>query len=105
MARYELYFGATRQDGAPITEAEWLAFLEAEVTPRFPDGLSVIDLYGQWREPDGAVGREPSRALLVWAPRSPAADAGLEAIRAAFKAAFDQYSVMRVDGGEDCVSF
>jgi hypothetical protein len=105
LERYELFFGASRRDGGAITDAEWRGFIDSEVAPRFPDGLTVFDGYGQWRSPDGAITREPSRALQIWVKRSEAADASLEAIRAAFKARFDQDSVMRVDGAEDCVSF
>src|SRR3954469_22345925 len=32
-----------------ISEAQWREFLDREVTPRFPDGLSVADIYGQWQ--------------------------------------------------------
>ena len=46
MARLELLFGSTRRQGAPISEEEWTAFLDAEVTPRFPNGLTVLS--GPW---------------------------------------------------------
>ncbi|HET6782494.1 MAG TPA: DUF3574 domain-containing protein, partial [Pseudoxanthomonas sp.] len=52
--RSELYFGvgeesgpADRPQAEPISEAQWRAFLDKEVTPRFPDGLTVFDAYGQ----------------------------------------------------------
>lgn len=105
MVRYELFFGGTRQDESPIAEEEWLAFLDAEVTPRFPDGLTAIDVYGQWRRPDGIIARLPTRELLIWAPATAENDRKLEEIRTAFNTRFEQLSVMRVDGGEDCVSF
>ena len=48
--RSELYFGvgeetgpADRPQAEPITEATWRAFLDKEVTSRFPDGLTVFD--------------------------------------------------------------
>ena len=31
-----------RQDGSEVSDAEWRAFLDAEVSPRFPDGLMVL---------------------------------------------------------------
>lgn len=53
--RSELYFGVGSEDGSSarvktdaISEERWRAFLDAEVTPRFPDGLTVFDAYGQW---------------------------------------------------------
>lgn len=104
MARVELLFGTTLADGQPLADAEWLKFVDEEVTPRFPEGLTELAGRGQWRRPDGVISREPSRVLLLW--YSPARDRGadIEAIRAAYKSRYKQLSVMRVDG-VDCVSF
>src|SRR5689334_21818217 len=57
MARMELLFGASRRDGSAVGEVEWQAFLDTEVTPRFPDGLTVLTGYGQWRSGD-RIGKE-----------------------------------------------
>ena len=46
MARSELVFGTARPAGRVVGEAEWADFLEAEVTPRFPDGLTVLSGLG-----------------------------------------------------------
>jgi uncharacterized protein DUF3574 len=103
-ARLELLFGLGRKDGTEIAESEWRAFLDAEVTPRFPDGLTVLTGYGQWRSDAGIIAKETSKVLVIW--HKPAADseAKVEAIRSAYKARFGQASVMRVDG-VSCVSF
>ncbi len=104
MARTQLIFGLSTQDGVETGEAAWRGFLDREVTPRFPDGLTVRDGAGQWRFPDGRIGAHRSRVLVVW--RDPAADASarIEAIRDAWKREMAHYSVMRIDG-VDCVSF
>ncbi len=46
----QLYFGLgpIEHPDQGLTEVDWRAFLDKEVTPRFPDGLSVMDVYGQW---------------------------------------------------------
>ena len=59
-----LYFGMSKKDGV-VTDAEWQAFVDEAITPRFPDGLTVFDARGQWRGADGAIGRERSKALLI----------------------------------------
>ena len=104
MARLELLFGAARQNGQPISDTEWQTFLDAEVTPRFPDGLTVLGGSGQWRSPTGTIVKEGSKVLLVWLKPGPDAEARVEAIRAAYKARFVQESVMRVDS-LSCVAF
>jgi len=105
MARLELYFGTQRPGGAPVTEAEWAAFLDEEVTPRFPDGLTVLTGNGQWRNSQGVVTKETSAVLVILYEPSAQKQASIEDIRAAYKDRFDQESVMRVDGPTQCVSF
>lgn len=104
MARVELLFGRARADGPAVGDADWAAFLDAEVTPRFPDGLTVFGGAGQWRSRDGEIVREPSQLLVIYYRPSVAAEAGIEAIRAAYKQRFNQDSVLRADGAS-CVSF
>jgi hypothetical protein len=103
MARLELLFGANWR-GGKVTERAWMAFLKREVTPRFPEGSSVFSGYGQWRNSNGAVIREPSRMLLIWYIADAETNAKIEAIRSAYKLRFHQQSVMRVDSSS-CVSF
>jgi hypothetical protein len=104
MARLELLFGADRAGGAPVSEAEWSLFLDREVTPRFPDGLTVLDGAGQWRGGNGGIVRERSRLLVIWYRPTANSEADIEAIRAAYRQRFNQESVLRADG-VSCVSF
>ncbi len=99
MERLELIFGL-----AQITPRAWAGFLAREVTPRFPDGLTTFDGYGQWRDQRGVIHKEPSKVLLIWYARDATTDTRIEAIRAAFKRRFHQESVLRADG-ISCVSF
>ena len=105
MARLELYFGTQRPGGAAVTDAEWAAFLDEEVTPRFPDGLTVLRGNGQWRNSKGVVTKETSAVLVILYTPAPEKEAAIEDIRAAYKDRFEQESVMRVDGSTQCVSF
>jgi hypothetical protein len=107
--RTELYFSlGDWTETALSTEAElkWAKFLDAEVTPRFPDGLSVIDVYGQWRgaKPGAVVERERSRLLVIVHADTTDADMKLEAIRTAWKQQAGEESVLRVSVPAD-VSF
>jgi hypothetical protein len=102
-----LYFGLGLADKPQvgITEAAWRDFLDKEVTPRFPDGLSVLDVYGQWlskgkTEPE----RLRSKCLIIDYPNTPANQAKIEAIRKAWKQRTGDQSVLRVTQPAD-VSF
>ena len=103
-AEYRLFLGRSQGTVEVVSEAAWRAFLANEVTPRFPDGLTVLDAAGQWREGSGAIVRERTKLLLVLAP--PGADAmqRTDEIADAYKRAFGQSSVLRVVT-EACVSF
>jgi hypothetical protein len=104
MARLELLFGMSRHGGEPINDQEWQSFVDQEVTPRFPDGMTVVSAYGQWKNQAGQITKENSRLLLIWYQPKPESEGLIEAIRTAYKARFRQESVMRVDG-LSCVSF
>src|SRR5215472_9140395 len=64
-ATAELFFGRDVAGAPEVSEADWRQFVDEEVTPRFPDGLSVADVYGQWRSPKGDFVREDSKALFL----------------------------------------
>ncbi|MBV9833354.1 MAG: DUF3574 domain-containing protein, partial [Alphaproteobacteria bacterium] len=49
MTQVDLYFGRNIPGGGEVSDAQWRQFLDEVVTPRFPDGLSVLDVYGQWK--------------------------------------------------------
>jgi hypothetical protein len=105
--RTELYFGLGPADDPAkgISESDWREFLDHEVTPRFPSGLSVADIYGQWQ---GKGRPEPvrirSKVLIILYPGTDENTARIEAIRAAWKQKTGQQSVLRVTQPAD-VSF
>ena len=101
MLRTELSFGLSRRDGGVVSDDEWRAFLRDEVTPRFPDGLTVLDARGQWRAPDRKLVEEPARVVIVlYDPSDQAAGNRIEEIRRIYKSRFNQDSVMRADSVE-----
>ena len=93
-----------RAGAGRVSDLQWKRFLAREVTPRFPNGLTVLEGYGQWMAPHGTLAKERSRVLLIWHDQGDSADRKLDTIRAIYKHQFRQTSVMRVDG-MDCVSF
>lgn len=100
--RSELYFGVGEEEGPadrPQTErispAQWRAFLDREVTPRFPDGFTVFDAYGQWLFRGAATpNRLATKVLVILHEDSPARRADIEAIRLAWKRATGHQSVL-----------
>ena len=87
-----------------VTDAAWRAFVAAEITPRFPDGLTVVDAAGQWRGPSGTIERERAKMLIVFAAPGEEGMRSTAEISEAYKRAFDQSAVLRVVGSA-CASF
>jgi hypothetical protein len=104
MTKLELFFGG--DIGAPdgVSEDAWGRFLAEEVTPRFPDGFSVVDAHGQWRNAAGMIIAEQSRELIVIVPNASSATAKIASIRDAYKMGFRQESVLFVQS-QVCAGF
>jgi hypothetical protein len=106
--RTELFFGSNKPDGTVVTEQQFARFLDLEITPRFPDGLTLLTGLGQFRGSSGTIERERSMLLILLYPRATARASGvkIEEIRTAYKAQFNQESVLRADERlPECVSF
>jgi len=106
--RNELFFGTAKADGTAVSAAEWEAFVDTEITPRFPEGLTVLEAAGQWQEADGDIIEERSKVVLLLYPRAAREEshAEIEAIRAAYERRFGQEAVLRADDERPvCASF
>jgi Protein of unknown function (DUF3574) len=106
--RTELFFGTGRAGAAPVSDQEFDAFTDAEITPRFPDGLTMLTGMGQWRGSDSKLAKERSKVLVLLYPKPSAAESGpkIEDIRHLYEQKFNQESVLRADDAEPrCVTF
>ena len=95
-----LFFGTERPDGGPeVTDRQFLAFVDREVTPSFPDGLTIQEGRGQWRDSHGMIERERSYELILLYPASEARlrDPQIERIRETYEKAYAQDSVARLE--------
>jgi hypothetical protein len=89
----DLYFGRDKQGGGELSEAEWASFLTDTVTPRFPDGLSVLNVEGQARESSGRIVRERTKLLVVIVFDAPAHQGRVREIVQAYNGRFGQHGV------------
>ncbi len=95
----KLYFGLGPADDSKkgISEADWRDFLDREVTTRFPSGLSVVDVYGQWQgKNESAPERLRTKMLIIDYPDTEENRKKIEAIRMAWKQKTGDQSVMQV---------
>ena len=101
---YRLFMGRSDGDREVVSDADWEKFLADTITPRFPDGLSVMDVAGQGTTADGTIERERTKMLLVLAAAGEEAMDRINEIGAEYKQRFNQNSVLRVVT-EACVAF
>jgi uncharacterized protein DUF3574 len=101
----ELMFGRNIGDRARVSEREWVRFVDREIAPRFPDGLTVLNASGRWREPrSGKIIRERSKVVQIVLPGQAADLTRLDEVAEAYKRRFKQRSVGLIVRPA-CVSF
>jgi hypothetical protein len=105
----EVLFGRNIGDRVGVGEAEFQAFLNEAVTPRFPGGFTVIDTFGQYRSAGpnsgpGIIVREPGKLLLIALDGTGDDGQRVRAIANDYKQRFHQESV-GIIVRTACVSF
>ena len=90
MTQADLYFGRNIAGAPGVSDEDWRRFVDEEVTPRFPNGLTVQDASGQWKGADGTIVREASKHLSIILAGASDEAVKLAAIREVYKRRFRQ---------------
>ena len=104
MTKFELFLGQNIGQTGRVSEDEWRRFLVDEVTPRYPDGFTVLDAAGQWRDPMGTIISEQSRNLVLIVRDAASELPKVTAIRDSYKSRFRQDAVLFVQS-QICAGF
>jgi hypothetical protein len=99
----ELMFGRNIGRRIGVSEGDFGRFVDREITSRFPNGLTVFNAAGQWRE-QARIVREPSKVVQIVLPGQIGDIARLNDIVEAYKTRFKQQSVVMIVRPA-CVSF
>jgi hypothetical protein len=105
MRIFDLYFGRSVSGRAAISDTEWRDFRDRVITPALPDGYTVLDGQGAWRNPhSNTTISEATKILVVALPDAPESQSVINGIRSNWEHRFHQYVVgMTVQTG--CGSF
>ena len=103
-AEYQLFFGRSSAGVEVVSDEAWTAFLADTVTPRFPDGLTVVDGAGQWRGSSGVIERERSKVLIILTLPGEEGMRLTDEISQEYETRFGQETVLRTVSTA-CVSF
>ena len=88
----QLFFGGPAP--AKVDEVELRRFVDQEVTPRFPDGVTVVDGGGQWTGAENRMIREAAKVVTIVLPSKGDPTTRVEAVRAAYRVRFKQEPVV-----------
>jgi hypothetical protein len=101
----ELMFGRNIGTRTAVNESQWVRFVDREIMSRFPEGLTVYNAAGQWRDlGSNKILREPSKVVQIVLPGRDDDIARLNEIAEIYKARFKQQSVITIVRPA-CVSF
>jgi Protein of unknown function (DUF3574) len=94
MVQAELFFGRDIYGRRHVSEARWSEFVRREITPRFPDGLTLLSALGQWRDgTTGRITRERSFVVRIVSAGTPDLLLRLAELRTLYMQRFHQQSV------------
>jgi hypothetical protein len=99
----QLFLGRRTEGAVAVTDADLRRFVDRQITPRFPDGLTVLDGGRQWQGAENTLIREAAKVVLIVLPAKGDAVSRIEAVRGAYKTQFHQDTAMLVTQAA-CVS-
>lgn len=88
----QLFLGA--KPPVKLNDRDLSRFVDQEVTPRFPNGVTVVNGGGQWKGDDNRMIREAAKVVLIVLPAKGDPAAQVEAVRTAYRTKFRQESVV-----------
>ncbi len=101
----DLFFGRNIPGSGEVSEAQFQAFVDSVVTPRFPAGLTIFDADGQFLDSTGTVIEEQSKAITLLFEDTQENETALDEIVAAYIQQFNQESVLLVVDEDVKVAF
>ncbi|MBD2054774.1 DUF3574 domain-containing protein [Oculatella sp. FACHB-28] len=97
----ELFFGRNISNGEQVSEEEFQAFVDAVITPLFPEGLTVSDSKGQFLSSTGTLIEEPSKVVTLFVEDTAETEAEINQIVTAYTKQFDQESVLQTSNEDE----
>lgn len=105
LIKVDLFFGRNINSGGEVSQAEFQAFLDNVVTPRFSAGLTVFDTNGQFQDSFGTIVEEPSKVVSLILEDTEQNEAYINEIVETYIQQFQQESVLQAVNEDVTVSF
>lgn len=92
----QVFFARDDGKGVAVSDAAFRKFVADEVTPRFPQGLSVLDGGAQWRGEANKMIRESAKVVSVAIPTGRNSSHPINAVRGAYRSRFKLDSQVQI---------
>ena len=94
MSVSQLFLGRDIAGRRPLTDEEWSAFVSTVIAREFPDGFTVMDGEGTWRDPaTQKIVHEQTKILVVASASTYDLADRIDRISQAYRSAYAQTSV------------
>jgi mannose/fructose-specific phosphotransferase system component IIA len=97
----DLFFGRNISSGGQVSEEQFQTFVDQIITPLFPNGLTIFDAEGQFRDSSGMIIEEPSKLVTLFVDDTPASQSGINQVVSAYLDQFNQESVLQVTNKDE----
>ncbi|HZP65799.1 MAG TPA: DUF3574 domain-containing protein [Rudaea sp.] len=104
MIRDTLYFGRSIPGGGEVSDADWQRFERDAIVPAFPQGFTVLDAHGSWRDAKGTIASEANRVVVIIHGDDAKSDAAVRQLLRSYRQIFTQESVLR-ERSKTCATF
>jgi hypothetical protein len=105
MVRTELYFGREMPGKGEVSDIEFDSFVAGVVTSELPEGLTLFDAYGQYKDKDGTELKQATKVMIVFHDDTDAEAAAIEKVIAAYRERFSGAKAMRSTAPADIVFY
>lgn len=101
----DLYFGRNIGQTQRVTERQFQAFVNQQITPRFPDGLTLYNAAGQYLDSQGNLILERSKVVTLILEDTQANEAAIDQIMQQYQQQYQQEAVLEVVNEAVQISF
>ncbi len=101
LIQQDLVFGCNSSDNEQVSEEQFQRFVDREITPRFPAGLTIFNADRQLLNSSGVLIREPSNAVTLLIENTVENEKAIDAIVTAYLQHCNQASVLHVKNEDE----
>ena len=103
-AEHRMFFGRGSGEVERVSDTDWERLLAEVLTPRFPDGLAVMDGRDSGARTGPIIHIERTKVVVILTPREASVSAKLHEISDEYKRLFNQGLVL-ITSEDSCAAF